>query len=87
MTKTQRRAAARPRTAHAIAVCSALALALAAAGCGSDDDEAANASPSTANTGSDLPQGSDHVEIDPAEFTTEIDNPYWPMTPGESLGL
>jgi hypothetical protein len=29
-----------------------------------------------------LPQGSDVVELDPANFTTEIDNPYWPMTPG-----
>jgi hypothetical protein len=31
---------------------------------------------------SDLPQGSEHVELDPSDFTTEIDNPYWPMTPG-----
>ena len=29
-----------------------------------------------------LPQGSESVDLDPAEFTTEIDNPYWPMTPG-----
>jgi hypothetical protein len=29
-----------------------------------------------------LPQGSEPVELDPAEFTTDIDNPYWPMTPG-----
>jgi hypothetical protein len=29
-----------------------------------------------------LPQGADPVELDPAEFTTEIDNPYWPMRPG-----
>jgi hypothetical protein len=29
-----------------------------------------------------LPQGSESVELDPAEFTTEIDNPYWPMRPG-----
>ena len=29
-----------------------------------------------------LPQGDDPVELDPAEFTTEIDNPYWPMEPG-----
>lgn len=29
-----------------------------------------------------LPQGDDPVELDPAEFTTEIDNPYWPMAPG-----
>jgi hypothetical protein len=30
----------------------------------------------------DLPQGSEPVELDPATFTTEIDNPYWPMVPG-----
>ena len=30
----------------------------------------------------DLPQGDDPVNLDPAEFTTKIDNPYWPMKPG-----
>ena len=30
----------------------------------------------------ELPQGSEAVELDPADFTTEIDNPYWPMSPG-----
>ncbi len=30
----------------------------------------------------DLPQGSHTVHLDPAEFTTRIDNPYWPMRPG-----
>jgi hypothetical protein len=34
------------------------------------------------NPSADLPQGSEHVELDPADFTTEIDNPYWPMSPG-----
>ena len=29
-----------------------------------------------------LPQGADPVELDPADFTTEIDNRYWPMRPG-----
>jgi hypothetical protein len=29
-----------------------------------------------------LPKGSQPVRLDPAQFTTEIDNPYWPMTPG-----
>jgi hypothetical protein len=32
--------------------------------------------------GSSLPQGSEPVEVDPADFTTRIDNPYWPMAPG-----
>jgi hypothetical protein len=30
----------------------------------------------------DLPQGSEPVTLDPADFTTDIDNPYWPMKPG-----
>ena len=42
--------------------------------CGNDDEPAASTS--------GLPQGSETVELDPAEFTTEIDNPWWPMTPG-----
>jgi hypothetical protein len=29
-----------------------------------------------------LPQGGEPVELDPADFTKEIDNPYWPMAPG-----
>src|ERR671918_2946298 len=49
-----------------------LLAALAIAGCGGDDG----------GTGSDLPQGSESVDLDSADFTTEIDNPYWPMTPG-----
>ena len=32
--------------------------------------------------GTALPQGSDPVSLDPADFTTDIDNPYWPMQPG-----
>jgi hypothetical protein len=30
----------------------------------------------------DLPQGRETVDLDPADFTTRIDNPYWPMAPG-----
>ena len=29
-----------------------------------------------------LPQGSEPVKLDPANFTLDIDNPYWPMAPG-----
>jgi hypothetical protein len=53
-----------------------LAAALAFAGCGDDD------SASDEKSGQELPQGSEKVELDPADFTTEIDNPYWPMKPG-----
>jgi hypothetical protein len=53
------------------------ALVLAAPGCGDDDSSSASAD---ANQG--LPQGSEPVELNPAEFTVDIDNPYWPMRVG-----
>ena len=40
---------------------------------------ATSASPQPSNP---LPTGSQPVQLDPAEFTTEIDHPYWPMKPG-----
>jgi hypothetical protein len=59
------------RSSAAIAI-TALAL---AAGCGS------NASPEKAATGS-LPQGGEPVKLDPASFSTRIDNPWMPLAPG-----
>jgi hypothetical protein len=56
----------------------AVGAALALAACGGDDD----GGDENGTASSDLPQGSEPVELDPAEFTTEIDNPYWPMEPG-----
>jgi hypothetical protein len=47
-------------------------IALLLAGCGGRSN----------STSSELPQGAEKVELEPADFTTEIDNPYWPMTPG-----
>jgi hypothetical protein len=47
------------------------AAALALAGC-------VASAPSPAS----LPQSDEPVSLDPAEFTTEIDNRYWPMEPG-----
>ena len=63
---------------NVITRCSAVAvyaLAALAAGCGSD--EPAQRTPSDG-----LPQGREPVKLDRAEFSTRIDNPYWPMTPG-----
>ena len=37
-------------------------------------------SPGTQNPS--LPRDDDPVELDPADFSTDIDNPWWPMTPG-----
>jgi hypothetical protein len=52
------------------------ALSLVPAGCGSDED----GKPAAASRG--LPEGSEPVKLDPADLTTRIDNPYWPMAPG-----
>ena len=58
-------------------------LVLVLGACG-DDDSGNGSQNTTAAAGGDssLPQGSDPVNLDSADFTTEIDNPYWPMTPG-----
>jgi hypothetical protein len=47
-----------------------IAFVVAAAGCGGGSSNA-------------LPTGSEPVTLDPADFTTEITNPYWPMAPGD----
>jgi hypothetical protein len=53
-----------------------LLLAAVGAACGEDSKSSKETPAST------LPQGSEQVELDPADFTTTIDNPYWPMAPG-----
>ena len=58
----------------------ALLAALALAACGGNDASTGTASAATAKSA--LPQGSEKVKINPADFTTAIDNPYWPMKPG-----
>jgi hypothetical protein len=42
---------------------------IASAACGGDSAQS-------------LPTGAEPVDLDPADFTTTIDNPYWPMAPG-----
>ena len=56
----------------------AVSTVLAVAACGGEDAKKGNGG----GTGAKLPQGSEPVKLDPADFTTQIDNPYWPMTPG-----
>jgi hypothetical protein len=55
-----------------------LALASLAGGCSDDGSVDAGATEGTAS----LPTGAEPVDLDPADFTTDIDNPYWPMKPG-----
>jgi len=63
-------------------VASALAAAVAVTGCSSGDSGEAGSGAARAKAESSLPQGSERVKLDPADFTTRIDNPYWPMSPG-----
>lgn len=67
-----------------LAACGA---ALAVAGCGTSDSPsdtparaAATTPPPTA--GGRLPRGAERVRLRPSDFTTRVDNTYWPMTPG-----
>ena len=69
----------------AAALCATAVLAAGVAACGDGDTangKEATPSASSSPTDSGLPQGSEPVNLDPAEFTTKIDNPYWPMSPG-----
>ena len=71
------------RSGYAALGASVLAVGLAA--CGGDDTtttvtESASGGDPSASGG--LPQGSEPADLDPSEFTTEIDNEYWPMAVG-----
>ncbi|MEJ7631601.1 MAG: hypothetical protein WKF28_03790 [Rubrobacteraceae bacterium] len=70
-----------------------LSAALATSACGADattgkatdkdkNPGAATAAAAESSGQRDLPQGSEPVKLDPADFSTNIDNPYWPMAPG-----
>jgi hypothetical protein len=48
------------------------------AGCGAGT----NPSPSAGAAPNALPEGADPVELEPASFTTDITNRFWPMAPG-----
>ena len=60
-----------------IAAFALLAIAIGLTACGSDDEGNGSSGGS-----SSLPTGSEPAKLDPAEFTTEITNPYWPMAVG-----
>jgi hypothetical protein len=64
-----------------------IAIVLAACGDGGSKspEPTASVAPSespTAAVSSGLPQGGEPFDLDPASFVAEIDNPYWPMSPG-----
>ena len=68
--------AAVPRPFRALAALALLLSALAVEACGGDDGGSGE------KAGADLPQGTEPVDLNPADFTTRIDNPYRPMAPG-----
>jgi len=71
-------------TKQAVAGLAVLAAAFAVAGCGGSDNSSTSrpgGAPASADKTA-LPQGSEPVQLNPADFSIEIDNPYWPMSPG-----
>jgi hypothetical protein len=52
-----------------VCVLAAIAALVTVVACGSEDSAS-------------LPTGSETVELDPAQFSSTIDHPYWPMRPG-----
>jgi hypothetical protein len=78
----QRLAAASPWNMIGVRIAAGLgvlAAAIAAAGCGGDGGTSTAAAQGRSPA---LPKGSQTVHLSPADFTTRIDNPYWPMKPG-----
>ena len=57
-----------------------IAAALTIAACGGGESTAGAEAGRAQDRG--LPQGSEPSKLDPADFTIDIDNPYWPMRPG-----
>jgi len=70
------------RMTMSLAAALLLGTASACGGSGLDDGTQAAGGSSTVAATASLPEGSQPFPIDPSEFTTEIDNPYWPMKPG-----
>ncbi len=77
----------RQRIAGFIGAGLALVLLTGACSSGAGENEDVQTTPTASSAPSasvqTLPVGSEHVELDPADFSTTIDNPYWPMTPGD----
>jgi hypothetical protein len=65
-----------------LAILAAAFAALTVAGCGSNGDGDGGTSTASGGARSGLPQGSEPFKLDPARFTTKIDNPYFPVAPG-----
>lgn len=88
-TTDSRRGRATGATTRRWAGVSALAAAAVLAGCGSDsgaaasteDQEQGTSAAAGSGTG-ELPQGSDPYELDPADFSADVTNEFFPLEPG-----
>ena len=71
---------------YRVIVIAAAFVMLFAAGCNAKDSQNVGSGQARGDKGSgipqDLPRGTEPVNLDPKDFTTRIDNPYWPMDPG-----
>jgi hypothetical protein len=68
---------------HAAFISAALLIGIATAcGGGSSQSTQPTSSTATGTAATSLPVGSKPFKMNPADFTTEIDHPYWPMKPG-----
>jgi hypothetical protein len=59
-------------------------LVFAVAACGGGEAETTAAESVATEQPAALPQGGEPVVLDPADFVAEIDNRYWPMSPGST---
>ena len=73
----------------AVATFMAMAVLAVGAGCGDSDSDGSGeaeanqqAGMSQPSSSTDLPQGDEPVNLDPGDFTANVDNPYWPLKPG-----
>lgn len=68
------------------AIAALIAAGLTLAACGGEGSAPTNAASAASPNRQDLPQGSEPVKLDPAEFTLDIHNPYWSMRPDSDFG-
>jgi hypothetical protein len=61
---------------------------LLVSGCGGDDEgsptttSAASPATTTSDVANRLPEGDEPIDLDPADFVKQVDNPWWPLKPG-----